>query len=163
MRNNREFHVNLPRIDKKTSLWVLAVALAGIFALSACAGAERIGANTVLTDCDIVTSRLFEGAILSVEGANPDNSIRRGDVAHIYNPFYLSGTRGKKYYVGYRFGGNEGPRLQFFVPEDMATRVGSCDLETGTTGSYESDNGYLFTTSSGKQLQAGYIRIDRKK
>ncbi|MBI3366496.1 hypothetical protein HY041_02620 [Candidatus Roizmanbacteria bacterium] len=155
-----EFHFTLPRIDKKRAIGILATALIALFVLTSCVSPEGIGANSVLNDCQVTADRLFEGGIISVEGANPDNRIGFDSVATITNPFYVRGAKGKMYYVGYRY---DSPRLQFFVPEDMAVKTGACNIETGSAELYDPDSGYLFTTLSRKQFKAGFISVEKRR
>lgn len=155
-----EFHFALPHIDRRVAIGIFVTALISALALTSCVGAEQISANTILNECETISEELFEGGIIAVEGANPDHSIGYNGKAHIINPFYVKGRRGRMYYVGYRY---DNPRLQFFVPEDMATKTGNCNVEIGTPELYDPDSGYLFVTPSGKPIHAGYIWIERKQ
>lgn len=161
MRNHREFHFGLPRIERKKAIGLTSVAIITVLlALSSCVSPERIGARTVMM-CDTTTKLLYEGARINENEGNYDAIMGSRKPIHITNPFLVKGSRGKMYLVGYQHGGGNGPILQNFVPLEKATLNPDCQQVSGTVGEYDPENGYQFVVTSGEKFFVGHVWVEK--
>lgn len=162
-------NIPIPRIDKKTvATGFLSIALMGMLAQTACAlsSPERIQAQTVdLCTYEINDNHvLYEGGIVDLSGANIDQASGLGANLFLVNPFVVTGGRGKTqqpYLVVYH--GDAFSPEQSFVPQTYATPQSACERVMGKIGSYDPNYGYSYTTEDGRKINAGALRIEKKK
>lgn len=165
-----ELNMSTSHIDRRVTTGLLSIALMGMFALTACAlsSPDRIQAQTVdLCTYKINDDRvLYEGGTVDLEGANIDQTSGTGATMFLDNPFIIEGGLGRKrqlYLVVYH-GDTRLISEQSFTPLSYATPLGPCERVVGQVGSiYSPDNGYLFTTPDGRTVNAGVLRLERKK
>ncbi len=146
----------LPRLNRKIAIGLLATALVAAFTLASCVSAERLQLNTIL-QCEI-PARVYEGANL-LDEAHPYYPLLAVGDPVLVNPFVAT-QNGEEYLVAYDYN----PPLQFHIRKSKVTYSSDCRTTKGTLQSqYNAGSGYRFQTESGENLQAGYIRINPRK